>query len=847
MSGTHPQFRRTRLHAIPLALSGALLAAPLAAFVAPVAWAQETQQAEFAFDIPAGPLEDAIAAFSEVAGATVSYEPGATQGRQSPGVRGRFDVGAALTHLLEGSGLQAVERQAGSYTLQPVASSESTMELGETMIMGQGMGQATENSGSYTPGLTSVGSKTPASLKETPQSVSVITRQLMDDRQITDINDAMKAVPGVTVQSGTFRLQDFYSRGFAIQNIQLDGAAPMALGTTAGSFYSSNVYDMAEFDHVEVLRGSSALFGGTGDPGGIINLVRKRPLDTYQLKFSASAGSWDNYRSELDVTGPMRQDGKLRGRVVVAYQDRQYFIDNRATDKPLVYGVMEADLTDSTLLTAGLRFNKVHETGTASAVPRYSNGIDLGVSRSTGLSTTWAYADGLSREYFAKLDQRLNDDWKLNLSYTNIFDTIETNNATTLGSVNPVTGAGVTRYGTWVTQWSQQNLWDANVSGNFSLLGLDHQLTLGGDYQDIDSRWRGTGRFTTAGGAVNVFDPNSTPWTGPGARPGVTRNYSPNSQTQYGLYSNLRLQLAEPVHLVLGARVQRYKFDQTYQTLANGTWGVQSRVDMHEPTRTTPFGGIVYDLTDEWAAYASYAEIFKPQQNYMAGPMGSGSTLEPMTGKTYEVGLKGELFGGAVNTSVALYYTQHEDQAVMDPNFGQTSVLFGGNCCYVNGGEVTSKGIDMEVSGELLPDWMLMASYTLNINENRTSGGALSTITPKHMVKLFSTYRLPGDWSKFRVGGGVDLQSATKVSGTASYYDSTGAVTQSDVPFDYQQSGYAVWNALVDYQVDEHWNIALNGNNLFDKHFYQTVGTSTYGNQYGEPRNFMVTLRGTFY
>ncbi len=837
----------SKKHPLFLAIALSLAAVgPLSATSAAVA--EQAQQQRF--DIPAGPLARQLNELAAQTGLLLAADAELTRDRQSQAVRGNYSAEEALDVMLMGSGLAArpstTQGNGNRYQLVLIPQDDTALEMSDTTIMGQGMGQATENSGSYTPGLTSVGSKTPTSLKETPQSVSVITRQLMDDRQITDINEAMKAVPGITVQSGTFRLQDYYSRGFAIQNIQLDGAAPMSLGTTAGSFYSSNVYDMAEFDHVEVLRGSSALFGGTGDPGGIINLVRKRPLDTYQLKFSASAGTWDNYRSELDVTGPLGFDGKLRGRAVVAYQDRQYFTDNRATDKPIFYGVLEADITDDTMLTAGLRFNKVHETGTANAVPRYSNGVDLDLPRHTGLSTTWAYADGFSREYFAKLDHRLNDDWKLNLSYTNIYDTINTNNATTLGSVNPVTGAGVTRYGTYITQWSEQDLWDANVSGNFSLFGLNHQLTLGGDYQDIDSRWQGTPRFATAGGAVDVFDPNSTPWTDPGERPDFTRNYSPNSQTQYGLYSSLRLQLAEPLHLILGARVQRYKFDQTYQTLANGTWNTQSRVDMREPTRTTPFGGIVYDLTDEWAAYASYAEIFKPQQNYMAGPLGSGSTLDPMTGKTYETGLKGELFGGKVNTSVALYYTKREDQAVLDPQYEATSVLFGGNCCYVNGGEVTSKGIDMEISGELLPDWMVMASYTLNLNKNRTVGGELSTITPKHMAKLFSTYRLPGDWSKFRVGGGVDIQSATKVSGTASYYDSNGNVTDADVPFDYQQSGYAVWNALVDYQLDEHWNVALNGNNLFDKKYYQTVGTSTYGNVYGDPRNVMLTVRATY-
>ena len=835
---TRTPSRRSRLSRLSLLAAGIMLATTLHA-----------QDTTHALNLPAQPLDQALNALAGQTDSRILFATDIAEGLSAPAVTGEMTVQQALEHLLQGSDLTVQQTSDGSFVIAAPVASGAVLNLGVITIQGQGMGETTENTGSYTPGLISVGSKSPTSLKETPQSVSVITRQVIEDRQITDINEAMKAVPGITVQSNTFRIQDFYSRGFPIQNIQLDGAAPMALGTTAGSFYSSNIYDLAEFDHVEVLRGSSALFGGTGDPGGIINLVRKRPLDTYQLKFSASAGSWDNHRSELDVTGPLGFDGKLRGRMVMAYQDRQYFVDNRATDKPLVYGVLEADVSDDTLLTAGLRFNEVHETGTASQLPRYSNGADLGLPRHTGLSTTWAYADGFSREYFAKLDHRLNDDWKLNLSYTNIYDTIDTQNATTLGSVNPVTGVGVTRYGTYITQWSEQNLWDANLSGNFSLFGLDHKLVVGADYQEIDSRWLGTGRFTTAGGAVNVFDPNSTPWDDPGARPVFSRNYSPNSQEQYGLYSNLRLQLAEPLHLILGARVQRYKFDQTYQVAdATGTvWAQQSRVDMHEPTKVTPFGGIVYDLTDEWAAYASYAEIFKPQQNLLSGPASAGSPLDPMTGKTYETGIKGELFGGAVNTSIALYYTKREDQSVQDANYPATQVLFGGNCCYLNGGETISKGIDMEISGELLRDWMLMASYTLNLNKNRDTGSALSTVTPKHVAKLFTTYRLPGGWEDLRVGGGVDIQSATYVSGSASTHDSLGAVVQANVPFEYRQGGYAIWNAMVDYRIDEHWNLTLNGNNLLDKKYYQTVGGATYGNYYGDPRNYMLTLRGTFW
>ncbi len=300
------------------------------------------------------------------------------------------------------------------------------------------------------------------------------------------------------------------------------------------------------------------------------------------------------------------------------------------------------------------------------------------------------------------------------------------------------------------------------------------------------------------------------------------------------------------MHLILGGRAQRYHFWQTYRTLGNGNWNTVSNPEQRIGTKVTPFGGLVYDLNDQWSAYASYSEIFKPQSNRLAGPQGSSNTLEPMTGKTYETGLKGELFDGALNTNIALYYTTRENEAVQDLAYPQQSALFSGSCCYLPSGKVVSKGVDLEVSGELMPDWMLIGGYTFNLNRNRTSGAALNTVMPKHLFKLYTTYRLPGALNDFKVGGGVQVQSATYVSGTASSVDSTGQVISDSEPFDYAQAGYATWNGLVEYRIDEHWDVTLNGNNLFDKKYYETVGTSTYGNYYGEPRNFMLTLRGTY-
>jgi outer membrane receptor for ferric coprogen and ferric-rhodotorulic acid len=835
MTRASTRFRQKLFHT-PLAscrngVSVAVLG--LALSVSTGAFAQPIQ-----VNVPAQSLDKALTELGKQTGLQVLFGPEMVADKKSTAVKGTLEPEAALEALLKGAGL-TFRVENNTVILGPENGTSSALELGATTIQGQGMGEMTENSGSYTTGLTSIGSKTPTSLRQTPQSVSVVTSQVIDEKRMTDLAEAMKVTPGITVTNNNFRLSDFSSRGFKIENIQIDGAAPMALGTTSGSFYSNKNYDLVEFDHVEVLRGASGLFGGTGDPGGMINLVRKRPLDAYQLKVDMSAGSWDNYRTQMDVTGPLGFDGKLRGRMVAAYTDRQYMVDDRGTEKPIFYGILEADILPDTRLTLGGRSERIHETGSGIGLPRDVNGKDLGLSRSTSLTQKWSYLDGRSQEIFAKVDHELNDDWKLNVSYTQTLDSGFSKAAFSFGAVDPVTLTGPKTGGTNNQYRSDQKLLDVNLAGKFVYAGLEHELLVGMDHQKITSQWEGTASSNGAGNPVNVFDPDATPWPQPGTDKNFIRNYSPNSQTQYGLYSTLRLQLADPLHLIIGARAQRYKFDQLYQAIENGAWKVQSDVSTREATKLVPYGGIVYDLTDEWSTYASYSEIFKPQQSTMQGPL-PGSSMEPITGKTYETGVKGELWGGAVNTSFALYYTSRNNEAVLDPRYEESSVLFGGNCCYLPQGKVVSKGVDMEFTGEVLPDWNVLAGYTYNHNRNRTAAKVFSSITPKHQIKLWSTYRLPGIFNDVKVGGGVNLQSATYVSGTTFVND----VEQN---YKYVQAGYAVWDSMAEYRVNENWSVIYNANNLFDKKYYSKLGSSASGNWYGDERNHMLTLRGTFW
>ncbi len=798
-------------------------------------------------NIPSAPLSEALTELGQQTGLQLLFEPGLVSGKRSTAVSGTMEPQAALDIMLRGAGL-SYRIESDTVIISNPSSTGAAVELGSTSIVGQGMGEATENSGSYTTGLVSVGSKTPVSLKETPQTVSVITQKMIEDQRITTLPEAMKRAPGITLRNNNYNSQQFYSRGFGIDNVQIDGTSPMDIGTGLGTFYSDRMYDMAAYDHVEVLRGSSGLLAGTGDPGGVVNLVRKRPLDHYQLKLNTSAGSWDNYRSEVDLTGPLAFDGKLRGRMVAAYTDRQYFMDNRSTEKPFLYGVLEADITDSTMLTFGGSYDKVKENGTGDGLPRYSTGGDVHLPRHTWYTTNSAWNDSYTREWFAKADHYFNEDWKLNTSYTYSYNDSTTEGVIPYGSVDENTNTGPYWWGSYVASWSKQSVFDVNLSGSFEAFNRRHEVLFGADYQKVTSRWRAAQGKVGLGGMIDLWDPQSTPLPTEESNHNFYRDYYPNKREQYGVYSTLRLQLTDPLKLVVGARAQRYKFEQAYSTRARsgtGPWVEQDSVSDREPTTLVPFGGLIYALNDQWSTYVSYAEVFKPQAQKMQGPLDAQSSIEPMTGKTYETGIKGELLDGRLNVSAALFYTKRENQAATDPAYPNAPFSYSSSCCFLAQDKIISKGIDLEATGEISPGWEVLAGYTYNQVHNSTEETLYSTVTPKHLLKLWTMYTLPGDFSDWRVGGGVTAQSPTYVKGEAYRFDSNWNVIDSQ-PYKFSQSGYAVYDAMVEYKVDDNWTVAVNGNNLFDRRYYSSVGTSEYGNYYGEPRNFTLTLRGTF-
>ncbi|MGE8304321.1 MAG: TonB-dependent siderophore receptor [Pseudomonas kermanshahensis] len=801
--------------ALTLSLAGSLL-------VLPAAWAQAQR-----YDIPAGSLAEALSQFAAASGVMITFSAEDTAGLGSPGLQGDFELHQGFARLLQGSGLRLVQAGNKRYVLAK-AERGGALELGATSINAAGLGATTEGTGSYTTGQSNTATKLPLSLRETPQSISVVTRQRMDDQGLNDITEVLQQTPGLSVQSLGSERFNIYSRGYSVDNYQFDGI-PTTLDI-ATQMSAQSLADMAIYDRVEVLRGATGLMTGAGDPSATINLVRKRPTAEFKGHITAGVGSWDKYRSEVDLSGPLTPSGNVRGRMVAAYQQNNSFMDHYSQEKQIFYGVLEADLTDTTLLTVGADYQKNNPQGSSSVTfPLFhSNGEQTSFSRSTNSAARWSHNPQDALNTFASLEQKLAYDWTLKASVNQMYIKRDDYKLATAswGFPDKSTGAGVRLYGGAGSTWQKQTGLDVQAQGPFQLFGRQHELIVGYNYSRYENRHTPTRGTRIEGTFVNVYD-----WDNYTDKPvmGGGKLYDGDTVIhQTGTYIATRLRPTDDLSVILGARVSKYDYDYdlTYPAtpLSNRT------TDYKENGVVTPYAGVVYDLNDTHSVYASWTSIYKPQSLRDA----DGSTLEPREGDNYEVGLKSEFFDGRLNTSIAAYEVKQDNLAVLDE--GKTVNNDGMTAAYKAVSGATTRGFEVEANGELMPGWNVSASYNHGITKDR-DGERLNTEAPANMVKLWSTYRLPGDFDRLTVGGGANWQSGTHITVTPS--TALGTVKA-------KQSQFTVVNLMARYQLTDQLSTTLNINNLFDKKYISALDTTFYSGYYGEPRNVMLNTRYDF-
>jgi len=768
------------------------------------------------YNIGQGDLGQALTRFATQAGIVLSFDPASTQGRKTPGLDGVYAVDAGLQALLSGSGLRVMRESDDRYFIIPAGEETGAMELSATHVNSVGLGATTEGTGSYTTGVTSTATKMNLSIRETPQSISVVTRQQMDDQHLASITDVLKQNPGITMSQDGGERFHIYSRGSEISTYQLDGVNTVQEYLTRNM--PSTLMDMAIFDRVEIVRGATGLMTGAGEPNGVVNMVRKRPTREFQSYVQAGVGSWDYYRAEADVSGPLVENGKLRGRLVAAKQTNHSFMDWYSQDRDLLYGVLEADLSDSTTARLGVDYQTYNADGAPGVPLFYSNGQPTDFSRSTSSGPRWMYEDYTTKNYSFGLDQQLANDWQLKLAanYMDVDrDSLSAFYRTGAGiaTLDQATG-NATLDLLEVEAHQVQRGMNITLQGPFELLGQAHELIVGFDYLDYRNN-----HLTGSAGSPTF---NFFTWGNRIPQPG---NYTPVLDydvniRQTGYFAATRLNFTDDWHLILGARTTSYRYDAHQVSLPSG---FDRPSNLQERGEVVPYVGLIHDLTAEQSLYASYTDIFKPQ----TARDRTGKVLDPVTGKNYELGWKGEFYEGRLNTSAAIYLIKRDNFAEDDTGFPIPGVANSTASRAVNGAE--TKGIDLELSGEVADGWNVHTGYSHSRTEN-AQDTRLTPQLPLDTFRLWSTYRMPGEWERLTLGGGVNWNAKQSLLTTRNT-----RITQEH---------YAVASLMARYKLSDNIAATLNVENLFDKKYYAGLA-GNYGH-YGAPRNATLNLRYDF-
>jgi outer membrane receptor for ferric coprogen and ferric-rhodotorulic acid len=790
-------------------LASAILAASLLALLpgaaVQAAEATQAQTQRIDFHISTQSLVDAIELFSAQSGYQVIYDANQVAGIVSPEVQGQYTAEQAL-RTLTGSSARLSQPNPNSFLIELPVDLGSGLQLDAVSISGKAPGSTTEGTGLYTTYSSSSSTRLNLTPRETPQALTVMTRQRLDDQRLSTLTDTLEATPGIIVtRDGLGAESDsYYSRGFVIQNYEVDGVPT----TTRMDNYTQS---MAMYDRVEIVRGASGLISGMGSPSATINLIRKRPTYEGQASITGSAGTWDRYGSGFDVSGPLTESGNVRGRLVADYKTEKAWVDRYKQDTQLLYGITEFDLSEDTLLTLGFSYLRTDvDSPLRSGLPtRFSNGERSNLSRSINSAPTWSYNDHEQTSYFASVEQQLGNGWSGKLEYSHSENKFDELFGFVMGDLNP-DGSGMSQLPVRFSGTPRQDNLDLYVTGPFSLFEREHELiggvTLSQFSQSVPEwgGWRYDYNATPGASIDNIFD-----WDGKQPKPAFTESgKSSQEENQYAAYLTTRLHLSDDLNLILGSRLidwERKTEDRPYGAASSNT-------DRKETGVFIPYAGVVYDLNDTWSLYASYTKIFNPQGSWVQDAQ--FKPIDPMQGIGYEMGIKGSHFDGKLNSSVAVFKLEQDNLAIWQHDN-----------VYEAKQDTTSKGIEMEINGELAEGWQASAGYAYTLTTDNQDE-RINTVLPRHSLKTFTSYRLPGVLDKVTVGGGVNWQS--KVGNDLHTFT---------------QGSYAIANLMARYDINEHLEASVNLNNLFDREYYSMAGL--YGT-YGAPRNVMTNFTYRF-
>ncbi|MFM9381582.1 TonB-dependent siderophore receptor [Pseudomonas sp. UV AK001] len=764
-----------------------------------------------AYNLPAAPLSTTLNQIASQGGLTLSLNPSLAAGKTSAPVNGQYDAAGALRAALHGTGLQLQQSDTGTYTL--VAVPDGVVALPETSVIGV---ENTESAWGpvegYTATRTAAGTKTDTALVEAPRSISVATRQQMDDRSVHSLDDAVRYMPGITASSyGSDTRADWLRvRGFEPTQF-LDGL-PLPKGV-----YANPKQETWNLDRLALLRGPASSVYGQTPPGGLLDMVSRRPSDVQSSEIQLQYGS-DNHRQiNFASTGKIDDAGQFLYGLSGVVRDSGTQVDHVDNKRYNIAPSLTWNIDDDTKFTLLTQFTRDDTGITSQFLPVQGTKIDMPfgkVSHHKNLGDPdWEYYD---RTYYAlgyAFEHRLNDVWqfKQNLRYTKSELSFQ---SLTPGSYpyTQVDNAGnVGRTSTSVNEDISQFAVDNNFQADFATGDIRHTLLLGLDHQ------RSNNNYTSIFGdglTTNVLNPI---YGQPIVRPArSTAFYDYEQKTnQTGLYVQDQMAL-DQWRLTLGGRED---------WVHTGTKFI-NKADATNTDRDKAFSGnaaLSYVFDSGFVPYISYAESFQPTSGADAS---STESLKPTEGKQWELGIKYQPPGSKTLLSAAVYDLTQKNVSV--------SSFVNGVSITSQTGEVKVKGLELEATSDVTENLKVIAAYTLAKSEvqNGVDKGNRLQLMPNQQASLWTDYTWhSGVLDGFGIGGGVRYTGNT-------YGDKANTwLGKADA--------YTVFDASVHYDLGRLDNslkgasVAVNATNLFDKDYISTC--DSFYCYYGDQRSVVAS------
>ena len=640
-------------------------------------------------------------------------------------------------------------------------------------------------------------------IKETPQSISVVSRALMDDFSLDDINAVLESTPGVTVEQIETDRTYFKARGFDITNFQVNGLGiPQSSGSIQGSL------DTSIYDRVEIVRGANGLMTGTGNPSATVNMVLKKPTYTTQANASVSYGSWNKKRLDLDVSTPINEEHAVRA--VFTKQKADSYLDRYETDKTVIYLAYEGKLTDNTLLSVNyVNQQKDADSPLWGALPLYyTDGTPTDYDESTSTAADWSYWDNSAEQVYVTLEQNLSATWVAKARYAHVENEQDSELFYVYGTPDKDTELGLIGYASRYDYSDKHDLFDLYASGKFDLFGQEHDLSLGVSQAKMDYTEQSLYDYTTGNGFPAM--PSLKTWDGviPQATLTDSVNGSNITNEQKSAYISTRIKLSEPLNLLAGVRYTDWKTTGTAYGVA------QTQSD----SQLIPYIGTVYDFNESLSAYASYTETFVPQKELDI----NANQLAPITGKSSELGVKAQFLDEQIFVTLAYFDTKQDGLAIAIPNSLPDDTRY-----YAANG-INSNGFEVELSGKFTDDLSASISFSnLSIDGDDT----VKDYTPENQLKVAAIYQVP-------------FIDGLSFGANYRWQDSTSRVQVKDTnkiaSVTTKQNAYGLLDLMATYKLSENIGVTFNINNTTgEKYLHSLYWAQGY---YGAPRNYALSV-----